>query len=142
MLNLGARRRNNRGATKVSALKLASASRSFQSAVQRQWQSALAESPAYDQDQVYENADELTRLESPAQAFGPTSSSRIPSSTPLPDVSSNVSGLVGHESAAKEKVIPLYYRDSKFDKEPYWQKIGRWKDATQEEFLSHRWNVS
>lgn len=37
---------------------------------------------------------------------------------------------------------PAYFRGSKFDRAPYWQKIGRWKDVSEKEFLSYRWNVS
>jgi hypothetical protein len=46
------------------------------------------------------------------------------------------------QTIIQEKAVPLYDRKSKFDKEQYWQKIDRWKDVTQEQFLSHRWNVS
>ncbi len=35
-----------------------------------------------------------------------------------------------------------YYRSSKFDRVPYWQKIGRWKETTEKQFLSYRWGVS
>jgi lysine 2,3-aminomutase len=38
--------------------------------------------------------------------------------------------------------IPAYFRGTKFDRVPYWQKIGRWKDITEENFLSYRWSVS
>lgn len=38
--------------------------------------------------------------------------------------------------------VPAYHRGSKFDRVPYWQKIPRWKDVTEKDFLSHRWGVS
>jgi lysine 2,3-aminomutase len=37
--------------------------------------------------------------------------------------------------------IPAYHRGSKFDRVPYWQNIGRWKDITENQFLSYRWGV-
>ena len=43
---------------------------------------------------------------------------------------------------AQEYAIPLHYRGKKFDREPYWQKIARWKDVSEKEFLTHRWQVS
>lgn len=38
--------------------------------------------------------------------------------------------------------VPAYHRGSKFDRVPYWQQIGRWKDVTENQFLSYRWSVS
>jgi lysine 2,3-aminomutase len=38
--------------------------------------------------------------------------------------------------------IPAYHRGSKFERIPYWQKIGRWSDITEKQFLSYRWGVS
>ncbi|CZS89254.1 related to lysine 2,3-aminomutase [Rhynchosporium agropyri] len=37
---------------------------------------------------------------------------------------------------------PAYYIGSKFDRIPYWQKIGRWKDVSEEHFLSYKWNTA
>ncbi|KAH7410961.1 hypothetical protein BKA64DRAFT_570006 [Cadophora sp. MPI-SDFR-AT-0126] len=39
-------------------------------------------------------------------------------------------------------VPPAYHVASKFDRVPYWQKIGRWKHVSEDEFLSYAWNVS
>lgn len=37
---------------------------------------------------------------------------------------------------------PLYFRGQKFDREPYWQKIPRWKDVSENDFLTYSWQVS
>lgn len=41
----------------------------------------------------------------------------------------------------KFAAVPAYFRGVKFDPVPYWQKIGRWKDITEKQFLSYRWGV-
>jgi hypothetical protein len=138
-LNFGTRRHGNRA--KFSPFKLVSAPRNFQSFVQRQGQEALAASPRYEPALEYENVEEFTRSQSPAPQ-APTSSSHSSAFTASPDLTSNVPELDVSEAATLKTTVPLYYRHSKFDKEPYWRKIGRWKDVTQEQFLSHRWNVS
>jgi lysine 2,3-aminomutase len=38
--------------------------------------------------------------------------------------------------------VPAYFRGAKFDPVPYWQKIERWKDISEKQFLSYRWGVS
>lgn len=38
--------------------------------------------------------------------------------------------------------VPAYHRGLKYDRIPYWQKIPRWKDVEEKDFLSYRWNVS
>lgn len=42
----------------------------------------------------------------------------------------------------KFAAVPAYFRDVKFDPVPYWQKIGRWKDITEKQFLSYRWGTA
>jgi lysine 2,3-aminomutase len=37
---------------------------------------------------------------------------------------------------------PAYFRGSKFDRVPYWQKICRWRDVGEKEFLSYHWNTA
>ncbi|KAL5329830.1 hypothetical protein ACEPPN_003349 [Leptodophora sp. 'Broadleaf-Isolate-01'] len=37
---------------------------------------------------------------------------------------------------------PAYHIGSKFNRTPYWQKIGRWKDIPEDQFLSYRWNTA
>jgi lysine 2,3-aminomutase len=45
------------------------------------------------------------------------------------------------EPTTKFPAVPAYFRGVKFDPVPYWQKIGRWKDTTEKQFLSYRWGV-
>jgi hypothetical protein len=45
------------------------------------------------------------------------------------------------EPTTKLPAVPAYFRGVKFDPVPYWQKIGRWKDTTEKQFLSYRWGV-
>lgn len=33
-------------------------------------------------------------------------------------------------------------RESKFERVPYWQKIPRWKDVTEQQWLDYNWGVS
>lgn len=56
-------------------------------------------------------------------------------------------GLEEHQEAEEQSSVdhapaPVYHRGTKFDRLPYWQKIGRWKDVSEQQFLSYRWNVS
>lgn len=51
----------------------------------------------------------------------------IPRMTPLVD-----------QTAQKVASKPQHRR---FERELYWQKIPRWKDVTEKEFLSYRWQV-
>jgi hypothetical protein len=46
------------------------------------------------------------------------------------------------EAVVEPMAVPAYFRDSKFDRVPYWQKIGRWKGITEKQFLSYSWGVS
>jgi hypothetical protein len=46
------------------------------------------------------------------------------------------------EALPQNVVTPLYFRGSKFAREPYWQKIGRWQNVTEKEFLTHSWQES
>ena len=144
IVNLSARRFDHRGSVKFSPFKVASARRNFQSFALRQGQAGLAESPRYDEQNLeYESAEELPSSQpSDPQAPGTSSSSHHSAFTSTSDVASQASKSASCEINTQEMTVPLYYRDSKFHKEPYWQKIGRWKDVTQEQFLSHRWNVS
>lgn len=138
-----ARRYNNRGAAKFSAFKVASAPRNFQTFAQRQGQAGLAESPRYDEQALeYGDTEELSRSQSPAPQAPSTPTSHPSGFTPTPHVATKTLEAVPRETTTQEKFVPLYYQGSKFDKEPYWQKIGRWKEVTEEQFLSHRWNVS
>jgi hypothetical protein len=43
-----------------------------------------------------------------------------------------------------EKVPTVFpdHHGSKFERVPYWQNIPRWKNVTENQFLSYEWNVS
>jgi len=43
--------------------------------------------------------------------------------------------------ASQSTALPIYHRGALFDREPYWQKIARWSDVSEKEFLSYRWQV-
>ncbi|PSS22823.1 hypothetical protein M430DRAFT_135122 [Amorphotheca resinae ATCC 22711] len=44
--------------------------------------------------------------------------------------------------ASQSTALPIYHRGALFDREPYWQKIARWSDVSEKEFLSYRWQIS
>jgi hypothetical protein len=46
------------------------------------------------------------------------------------------------ESPLETTTVPAYHRGTQFDRDLYWQRIGRWKDVTEKQFLSYRWGVS
>lgn len=50
-------------------------------------------------------------------------------------------GTTSTESAIDPTTVPAYFRGSKFDRVPYWQKIERWKDISEKQFLSYSWGV-
>lgn len=124
----------NSNARQYSPFNVTSAIRSFHAFTQCQGQPALAESRSYERVPAFETSEELTRSQFPSPQ------NRFTSMPPLS--TSKVLEPQDHEMRTQEEIVPLYYRGSKFDREPYWQKIGRWKDVTEEQFLSHRWNVS
>lgn len=42
----------------------------------------------------------------------------------------------------QELQAPLYHYGGKFDRVPYWQAITRWRDISEEQFLTYEFNVS
>jgi len=38
--------------------------------------------------------------------------------------------------------VPLYYHGNKFERVPYWQKIPRWKNVSEKDFLTYSWQAS
>ncbi|TVY82231.1 L-lysine 2,3-aminomutase [Lachnellula suecica] len=42
--------------------------------------------------------------------------------------------------AKKAPVVFPHHHGSKFERVPYWQDIPRWKDVTEEQFMSYEWN--
>ena len=134
--NLSTHRFDHLSAAKFLAVKLAVAPRNFNSIVQSQGQAGVREPPS-DDGQIlrYGEAEELIQRQSLVPGAGASS---LP-----PYAFTSISEVAPTApEAARQRGVPLYHRDSKFDKEPYWQKIGRWKDVPEEQFLSHRWNVS
>ena len=136
-INFDTCRYYSRSAANISPYNIPSTARNFQSSIQRHGQSALAESPSYEQSTAYVNTDGLVRSQQPVS---PTPSTTMDPTSPIPAPTSPQSHA--KDTITQANVVPLYYRIVKFDKEQYWQKIGRWKDVTQQQFLSHRWNVS
>lgn len=61
-------------------------------------------------------------------------------SKPAPEAPQNMRGNDSQVSLAAV-TVPAYHRGSKFERNPYWQRIGRWKGVTETKFLSHQWNV-
>lgn len=59
------------------------------------------------------------------------------SAEPQPSLSAQLSA-----GPTSTSVRPAYFRGSKYDRSPYWQNIRRWKDVSEADFLSYRWNVS
>jgi len=67
--------------------------------------------------------------------FPPASEAQILQKSVAPGVSTV-------EQDTENPVTPLYHQGNKFDRVPYWQKIPRWKDVTEKEWLSYEWQVS
>lgn len=93
-------------------------------------------------DLVYDIYDEK-----PREPFVRLEQSRAPGPRPTPraheivEDSAIMEGKKDYTEMTTAK-IPAYFHSSKFDRVPYWQKIGRWKDVGENDFLSYRWNVS
>jgi hypothetical protein len=127
----------------TSSNPLITPSRSFQSTGHFQGQ-VHAEVPAYSapfDHGVIGNGDFsstfLTSPSSVAEAITLEHPVSRPSFTP-----EEVTSVIDFdESVTQDPVLPLYHRGSKFDREPYWQKISRWKDVAEKEFLTHSWQV-
>jgi hypothetical protein len=140
LVTFGARRYGNYN-TNASPSEATFAIRQFHSIAQLQGQ-ALAEFPRHDQARQYESTGEFTSFQSAAHQAPGVSSSRPSALDYMHDANSMPLRSISRETVEQGKAVPLYFRGSLFDKEPYWQKIGRWKDVPEEQFLSHRWNVS
>lgn len=90
---------------------------------------------------IYDKYNENTRGDSVRSNHGRTNQvpKEIISQPPLPE---NAALGLAKQSQTTPAVGAAYYRDSKFERVPYWQSIRRWKDVAEREFLSYRWNVS
>lgn len=129
--------------------------RQFHSDIQRQGQAGLAPAPVEEDYSssftasgrtIPENSTQKSRLQTePHRIFEkPLDYHRgSTQSFPLRQVSKR---LVESEdtsgTSALTASIPLYHCSSKFDRLPYWQKIPRWKDVSEKQFLNYSWGVS
>jgi hypothetical protein len=119
--------------------------RQFQSIGQLQGQPALAQASDY-YEELNEGGDIQATLSTPTLPHLPKSteapiSEHHDSETRLEDGQFTATSMDG-EALAKKAATPLYFQGSKFVREPYWQKIGRWQNVTEKEFLTHSWQVS
>jgi len=83
-----------------------------------------------------------------ADSYTPVSTAR-----PGPPPTSLHGDIIDHSTAAPNKAetdkspwfesvaTPAYHMASKLDRVPYWQNIGRWKDVSEDAFLSYTWNA-
>ncbi len=119
--------------------------RELQSAVKLQGQAGLAQAPEPDQvpgNFLLDNLPDSTHKTEPGQvvsrpkAEDHNSKARTSS---LPVVGSDTPLTPQHDF----NPVPVleYHRGAKFDRVPYWRKISRWKDVTENEFLSYEWSV-
>jgi hypothetical protein len=120
----------SRNSSKLFPIKSFHRAITSRSGIQRRGQASLAEVPNYEHGEVFSTPEDIKQAQFP-----------LPSTDHPSDLAQNPLDPHVKQTSMESEVAPLYYRDTKFDKEPYWQKIGRWKDITQEQFLSHRWNV-
>lgn len=126
-----------------------SQSRAFQSSTKTMESAGFAYAPKHQDlpDVVYDRYNEKPR-EYPIR-LEKSRATPVPRSTPGVqeniDKSSTPQGAALHAEEIAEIITsasPAYFRGSKFDRVPYWQKIGRWKDIGEKEFLSYRWNTA
>jgi hypothetical protein len=119
----------------------------FRSAAQQQVQVGLSPAPAPEPEYIpahivqdlLETASHQTVASNPfVQESDGTmkhSGASITQEVPVPVAETTT------EPKTKFAAVPAYFRGVKFDRVPYWQKIGRWKDITEKQFLSYRWGV-
>ena len=116
-------------------------SRSFQSVGNLQDQSAVAEARPthlrFDRRSFQNVLASVTKAQPDPVAQQSSSSDLVASAT-----SAHAFEKTAEQSIATEHVIPLHHRGTKFDREPYWQKIPRWKDVSEKQFLTYSWQVS
>lgn len=129
--------------------------RLFKSDTPRFDQASPAEAPGR-KGAAYNNVGQMPSL------IGDNVSSRMPPRVPAPPLSGLLNDVIGAfpsasesksicsneplqtDSRALDKAVatPVYHHGTKFDRVPYWQNIGRWKDIPEAQFLTYRWNVS
>jgi len=125
----------------------ATQTRLFRSAAQQQGQAGLARAPEpeYFSEHVLENLPEQVTHPSATPEALVHDEEAILQKNSISVLQETTKPVV--ETSAIEPVIdtsnvPAYQHGSKFDRVPYWQNIGRWKNVTEEKFLSYRWGVS
>jgi len=146
----GLRFHRARGAAKVTCLGFPmSQTSSFRSAAQQQGQAGLAHAPEREciSEHIMQDLPEtvihptvtpksaVQRVENVLKRNGAAAVQKTPE--PMVEETQTAS-----ESVIDAATVPAYHRGSKFDRVPYWQNIGRWKDITENQFLSYRWGVS
>jgi hypothetical protein len=119
----------------TSPVQLVAPVRSFQSTGQNQGQAALAEALPYDGIFEQRFVEKVSAISNPSPS---------PSSVSQTTVSQNpfLGASNPKDQATQASSTPTYYRGTLFEREAYWQKIPRWKDVSETQFLSHRWQVS
>lgn len=116
--------------------------RQFQSTARPSGQAGLAQLPVQDDFSIGMQYGAVRRLDHHREFDQPIENSSQPSQnqTAFAKQASNAEA----RDAFKEEPtpVPAYFRGTKFDRVPYWQKIGRWQNATEEQFLSYRWGTA
>jgi hypothetical protein len=137
-----------RSATKLSSSVFPATQNSlFRSAAQKQSQAGLARAPepVYFPEHIIQGLPQnITHPPVTSKASAQTVDDTLKKSgaVKLQEITKPVIETTSSEPAIDTANVPAYHRDSKYDRAPYWQKIGRWKDITEKQFLSYRWGVS
>jgi lysine 2,3-aminomutase len=121
----------------------------FRSAAQNQGQAGLAHAPQpeYIPEHIMQNLPESVTLSTVTPKAPVQSVKDVLTGNGAAEVQKRPKLVVEKtqttpESLVDPATVPAYHRSSKFDRVPYWQKIGRWKGITESQFLSYRWGVS
>lgn len=147
-INHGLVLHRTRSATKLSSCVFPiTQSSMFRSAAQQQGQAGLARAsePVYFPEHIIQGLPQnITHppVTSKASAQSVDDNLKKSGGVKLQEITKPVIETTSSESAIDTTTVPAYHRGSKYDRVPYWQKIGRWKDITEKQFLSYRWGVS
>jgi hypothetical protein len=113
--------------------------KSFQSVGHQQSQQALAESPSHD-DFLQETTPFLGLTECLPEKNIAQDYTRSPVPTSRQAIQDDDRSDAVQEILSP--AIPLYHRNSKFERVPYWQKIPRWSGISEDQFLTYAWGVN
>ena len=118
---------------------------SFRSAANQQNHAGLARSPEPDY-----HPEDSKHNPSRSALHSPSSSKTSTQTVDADDIGAEENPSVLHRILGGKPAIPgpttdpanvpIYHRG--FVRVPYWQKIWRWRNITEEQFLSYRWGVS